>query len=463
MLDLNSHDYRRKHRLTDFVDRDMELDFIAGVVKERQIIEKVHLSFDSNVISSDLIKWIYDKAIWFYLEENVLMDDSAFKNALDVDARKKKTLLSLWKKIKKRTKATTMAGTVAAMKKLKTLYDGRVLSLCVNELIKDLSKAKQGGDFKAIEKARENLSAFNDCTIKKDFSITVGDPRDDYEDWKKKYIKVQKNPGLLNGIPTGIPQIDKQLLGLRDGEFGLIAGPTGSGKSVMLMNLATYCWKLFGDIVIVTIEMPKEQYEMRWYCYMSGIDYEMFRKLELSKEHWNHLDKTIEKAKKNEYKFHILDMPEGCTTRTIQSEIKPFIQRGKVKQVDVDYINIIGDAKGETDFSWQTQLKIATEMKLKIARGFNIPTWTVSQVDGNDGTAFSKHIKDQLDVGMYINVTPETNETGIVNISWIKTRDFRGVSFDLETTLNKMRFRPSTAEEKHSYKVFKKKKRGMKV
>jgi len=457
MINPNSKEFRRKHRQTDFVERDLEIRYVAGTIKARLIIERVYLSFDSNALSSDLIKWIYDKSIALYVEDGVLMDDETFKNTLDVDDSRRKKLTVIWKKIQKALLEVTAASTVSAMKKLNQLYDARNASICVESLIQDLSKATRG-DLGQIDSVKETFSFFTEHLSRKDIKVDKGDPRKCYGEFKKVFKNIQKHPELVGGVPTGIKPIDQQLIGLRDGELGVVAGPSGSGKSIFCQNALIYAWRTCGPVVGVTIEMPRLQYNMRIYCNLSGIDYEKFRRYDLTKEQWNKLDETIEKAKKIPHEFLIIDMPEGCTSSAVNSELKLAMKKNSLKLIGIDYLNIMAGNDGKVSMDWQTQLELAVSVK-QLARRLNVPTWSLVQTSKDDTVAFAKHIKDQLDVGIRIEVTEETKDTGVVGMHWFKTRDFKGNSFSMQTHLDKMTFGPIETERLRQYKLLNKRKK----
>jgi replicative DNA helicase len=426
------------------------MKFVAGTLKNKWNMQRVYLNFDSNVLSSDLVKHIYDKAVALWQDDNVLLDDIAFKNMLDTEHSHRDKLTVMWKRIRKLGRDMTLAATVSAMKKLKILYEGRVISICVNETIGDLGKGLKG-DLKALTVARERLVSFNDLSASKDFKVDRGDPREGYKHFKQHFIHIQKNPGSVGGTPTGITEIDSQMIGLRSGEFGLVSGPTGSGKSIMLLDFATYCWQTTGDVVVVTIEMPKEQYYMRWYCRMSGIPYEYFRRYALTKDQWNKLDEAVEKSKSNKNRFEVIDMPEGCTVKAVKAAVKSYFNKSNVKMCGIDYLNIMTCKSGDINMAWESQLDLAVQLKLHIARGLNMPTWSLVQT-GKDEIAFSTHIKDQVDVALLIQPDENTLETGIINMKWLKTRDFRGKPFTLSTSMDRMRFSSVPENEKHEYK-----------
>jgi len=465
MPDPKSKDFRRKQRQADFKDTQLEYSLIAGITKSQKIMEKVYLAFDSNALVSENTKWIYDKAVALYFEEGVLLDQKAFEHSLDVVHKKRKTITSVWKKIRKLSSKVTLASTLSARERLIEFYDARLIQICVSDIIGDLGKAKNDGKIKSIGDAKKTMASYGDILENKsNATVSAGDPRESYKGFKKKFKEIQKNPELIQGVATGIRQMDNQLLGLRNGEFGIIAGPSGGGKSIMLMDIATYCWQTQGDVAVITIEMPMHQYEMRWYCRLSGINYENFRKYDLNKKQWNHLDKTIEKAKKNSNKFILIDMPEGCTVPAVRAEVKSRLRNSNIKLIVIDYLNIMTGPGGKISMDWKNQLELAVEMKLTIARGFILPTWTVIQTTEDNELAFARHIKDQVDVGARIKQDENTEETGIVFMDWFKTRDFKGTSFSLQTNLDKMRFSEIPVGQRRKYlKINKKKVRKIKT
>lgn len=442
---VNNPDLRRKHRQTDFRDIKLEVEFLGGIIKNKEILEAVYLKFDSEVLTSDRLKWIYDACVELYVEANVLVDSQSFKNLLK-GRKKTQAYTVLWKKIKRASKMASVASTVTAMEKLKQLYKARNMSLCANDIISNLSRALNAGDLAKIDSAEESLHYYSELAITKDVRVDEGELIADYSSFKEEYIKLQKNPDSILGVPTGVKRIDEQMVGLRDGEFGLIVGESGSGKSILLMNMAYYGWQTVGDTIVVTIEMPKRQYEQRLYCAISGVEYDAFRKFNITKEQWKRIDLSIERASKNGNKLHIIDMPSGCTIEALRSKIREKVRKHDIKLICIDYLNIVANSSGEIDIGWENQVGLAASLKLDIARGFNIPTWSAAQTN-KKGMAFSSHIKDQVDVSLLIKDDENTMETGVRYIEWLKTRDFKGMPITLETNFNVMRFGPISSTE----------------
>lgn len=449
-----SPEFRRKQRSTDFIESELELSILSATICSVECIEYLIANFNSEYISSERYKNIYDIIISFYEETNKLVNKKTFKNLLRIDSRKEKQYLITFKKMLKLKKKISLSEVVSGSQKLYDCYQTRVIAIGLNEMATDLKKVYEKRDLSIIPQTQKTFLTFaNYIETSKIIVSTKGEMISDYEEWKKDYQNKQNDPELLRGIETGIKQIDKQMPPLQKGELGAIAGPSSGGKSILAMIFGLHNWKLYGDTCTMTIEMSKDKYQMRQYCYLSGIDYKQFTKYQLTRKQWNHLDKTIEKNKKNVNKNIIIDMPEGSSVSAVKREFELAMKHNNVTLGIIDYMNIMCGPDGKIDFGWEQQLSIAAQIKLLIARKLHLPIWSPIQTSG-DGQAFSSHIKDQLDVGITLKPDEETRKTGLMKMDWFKTRDFNGEPFALETHRNVMRFTPPTkSQEKANKKI----------
>jgi len=432
---------RKQHRASDFRNVELELELLSGICKNVRIMDVICGKFDTNYVTSEIVKWIIDRAFNLYVEQNELMDVRALEHTLNVEKKKRKRYTAMWKRSRKMRSGLTIASTLACAQRLEKLYRARCLQIGFKGMVGTLKQAHDG-DYAAMDDVPSKLDEMSSqiATDQSHSTIAVIEAGAHYKEYKKQFRAEQKNPSMLSGVMTGISEIDRQMNGLRAGEFAVVGGETGSGKSVTLMNFATSAWHTAGDAIMVTIEMPASQYESRLLCQLSGINYDHFRKRTLNQSQWDILDRVAKRMRKNRNKFVIIDMPHGCTIPAIRSEVGKAIKKSKnVGVCGVDYMNIISGPSGEVDFSWQNQLEIAVGLKLSIARALHIPVWTVSQTDkDNDGLGFSSHIADQVDVAALLKKDEASEETGILFWDWIKTRDFKGRKIPLETKLANM-------------------------
>jgi replicative DNA helicase len=196
----------------------------------------------------------------------------------------------------------------------------------------------------------------------------------------------------------------------------------------------------YADVVYITIEMPARQLENRFWCNLAKVDYEKFRKYTLSKEEKRKLKKKAKRYEKHQNKFEMADFYGGCTVDNLMAHLaKLFDDKNmNIKLVCIDYMNIISiDGKG-VQLDWESQVQIAMNLKQKIARQFEVPTWSACQLTG-DSVAFGTHIKDNIDIGVMLECDEDSDETGLIKVTYPKARDFRGIPHYIRTRRNFMR------------------------
>jgi hypothetical protein len=95
----------------------------------------------------------------------------------------------------------------------------------------------------------KNTGALKDTNLTGDYSERV-------EDFKVRYEDPEKN---IMGIPSGFDVIDKHFGGWQKGDFIVILGWTGSGKSWFSRLFAANAWMAGYSPLIISLEMNKEQ------------------------------------------------------------------------------------------------------------------------------------------------------------------------------------------------------------
>lgn len=429
---------RTKHKNADFKDTDIEKLFLGGLLHNELAFKKVVNSLNSDVFTNTRLKRIYDKMVELYLSSSTFTTDISILDIISIEKSKLKLYKSLFIKIRKQGKKKHRTDFLLNCKyKLEQMYSARVIEIGLKDTIQTLMKARNG-DFKSIETAGEIVKGLSHIVDSKSISSINVNPITHFNKWMNNYEKCQRNPEQLKGVPTGIVPIDKRITGVRDAEFALAIADTGVGKSIFLLDVAINCFLQYGDVVYITIEMPAQQLEDRFWCNISGIDYNHFRNLTLNKKQKKNLRKIANKRKSHPFQFHVIDMNEGCTVADIANRIEPYVKSGKIRLVCLDYMNIVAGPDGKVSLAWENQVEIAMDIKQQICRRFNIPLWSACQVTGEQ-LAFSRHIKDNIDIGVKLDEDEDTDVTGVMYVTYPKTRDFKGTRHKLETERDKMR------------------------
>lgn len=273
----------------------------------------------------------------------------------------------------------------------------------------------------------------------------------------KEYEEIEANPEIAYGIQTGFGVIDHETLGMHPGELWLISGRPGSGKSVMLLNIAINAYRDGKKVMIFSLEMPIKQYTRRFQSCYAGVEYHSLRAGKLTKDQKKVFVQAVseieERRKEDQRSLYIVDMP-SATALTIESEVRRAIsQCGYTPDVVVvDYLGIMKSVrKGDAD--WQEQGFAAEELR-KLARELNIPVITASQLNrdkkkskGTDRIGRSDIIGATCDVFLQIEEKDEEEDklSLVDDSAWVyigKCRDGRAdQSFQLWKNFAKMQLK----------------------
>jgi len=236
-------------------------------------------------------------------------------------------------------------------------------TFCKNQQLKkallnsvDLLKA---GDFDGIKHLVESaLKAGNDKNVGHEYN---------------KDIESRFREDARTTIATPWERINDILQGgLGNGDFGLIFGNPGGGKSWSLVALGGFAVRAGYNVLHYTLELGEQYVGRRYDAFFSKIP----------------VDKVIQNREKIEEiipeipgQLIIKEFPTGrATISTIESHIRKVEELGvKADLIIIDYVDLLStkkrtaDRKGEID-------DIYTSTK-GLARELDVPIWSVSQVN----------------------------------------------------------------------------------
>ena len=174
-------------------------------------------------------------------------------------------------------------------------------------------------------------------------------------------------------IPTPWGQINDLLQGgLGNGDFGLIFGNPGGGKSWSLVALGGYAVRLGYNVLHYTLELGEQYVGLRYDAFFSKIPVNTIT---------SNRDKVEEIIPELPGKLIIKEFPTGRTTvNRLESHIQKAQDSGtKFDLIIIDYVDLLTtkkrtvDRKGEIDDIYSSTKGLAREL--------NIPIWSVSQVN----------------------------------------------------------------------------------
>jgi replicative DNA helicase len=191
----------------------------------------------------------------------------------------------------------------------------------------------------------------------------------EYEkDIESRYRKEERG-----AIPTGWEIIDTILQGgLGSGDFGIIFGNPGGGKSWSLVSLGAVAIKLGYNVIHYTLELSESYVAKRYDAIFSETPIE---KLETNKDILNNIINNLTGTLiVKEYS------PGRASISTIETHIQKCTDLGtRPDLVIIDYVDLLkskrksSEKKEEIDDVYTAAKGLARELK--------IPVWTVSQVN----------------------------------------------------------------------------------
>jgi replicative DNA helicase len=141
----------------------------------------------------------------------------------------------------------------------------------------DILRDAYGGDQEAdllLDGAERQIFEIADASIRTGF-VSMGElVRNSFETIEQ----LQKQKGLVTGVPTGFTQLDEMTSGLQPGDLVIVAARPSMGKTSFCLNIAQHVGTKEGMTVgFFSLEMSKEQLFMRLLTSEARINAHKFR------------------------------------------------------------------------------------------------------------------------------------------------------------------------------------------
>ena len=174
-------------------------------------------------------------------------------------------------------------------------------------------------------------------------------------------------------IPTPWERINDLLQGgLGNGDFGLIFGNPGGGKSWSLVALGGFAVRMGYNVLHYTLELGEDYVGRRYDAFFTKVPVDKILKSR---------DKVEEIVPQLPGELIIKEFPTGrATISTIESHIRKVTDLGvKPDLIIIDYVDLLSTRKKTSDRKGEID-DIYTSTK-GLARELNVPIWSVSQVN----------------------------------------------------------------------------------
>ena len=236
-------------------------------------------------------------------------------------------------------------------------------AFCKNQQLKkallssvDLLKA---GDYDSIKLMIENaMRAGTDKNIGHEYNLDI----------ETRYREDNRTP-----IPTPWEKINELLQGgLGNGDFGLIFGNPGGGKSWSLVALGGHAVRMGYNVLHYTLELGEDYVGRRYDAFFTKVPVNRIM------QHKGTVEEIIPQIPG---KLVIKEFPTGrASIHTVESHIRKCIDLDvKPDLIIIDYVDLLSSKRKNVDRKYEID-DIYTSTK-GLARELNIPIWSVSQVN----------------------------------------------------------------------------------
>ena len=261
-------------------------------------------------------------------------------------------------------------------------------------------------------------------------------------------------------VSTGWPQMDKILYGgFSRGELNIFAGGSGSGKSLVMMNIALSWLHMGLSGVYITLELSEELTSLRTDAMLTQMGTKAIRK---------DIDTTelrVKMAGKKYGKYRVKGLPAQSNVNDIRAYLKEVqIQTGiKIDFVMVDYLDLVMPVSVKVNPNDQfIKDKYVAEELRNLSKELGILMVTASQLNRSavDEIEFDhSHIAGGIskintaDNVFGIFTSRSMRERGIYQLQCMKSRSSTGVGMkiDLEYDIETMRISDPDPDSDNTY------------
>lgn len=188
----------------------------------------------------------------------------------------------------------------------------------------------------------------------------------------------QKGENIL-GLSTGYYDLDKLTSGFQNGDYIVIAGRPGMGKSMFAMNIAEHVsMDQKGTVLMFSMETSHTFLTLRMLSSQSGIEFQRLKTGKLDESDWPKL--TIVAGVLSEAKMFVDDTP-GLTMLELRARAKKLHAEKGLDMIVVDYLQLM--TSNEKFENRQVEVSRQSSAFKRLAHELKIPVVVLAQLSRN--------------------------------------------------------------------------------
>ena len=190
--------------------------------------------------------------------------------------------------------------------------------------------------------------------------------------------RLHSNAGAIDGIPTGLIDLDKLIWGLHDGEMFTIAARPSVGKSSIGMNIAEHIAVTMKiPVGVFSLEMTAESLMLRLLCSNARVNMRAVKSGNLNQDDF---DKLVVSAAKIAKAPLYIDDSSGISILQLKAKARQMKRRHGIRVFLIDYLQLLHGASRKPDSRQQEITEISGGVK-SIAKELKVPVIVLAQLN----------------------------------------------------------------------------------
>ena len=183
----------------------------------------------------------------------------------------------------------------------------------------------------------------------------------------------------IPGLSTGLPDLDRVILGLNKSDLILIAARPGMGKTSIALNIALYvAMALKKTVAIFSLEMSREQLTMRMLSKAAMVPLHNLLTGQLSELQWQEVAGAAQMMSNCDIR---IDDNASLTVSDMNAACRRVPELGLVC---IDYLQLMQSAGRQNSYGSENRVQVVSEISrmLKVmAKELNVPVICLSQLN----------------------------------------------------------------------------------
>ncbi len=318
-----------------------------------------------------------------------------------------------------------------------------------------------------MESAKENVEKLQQIIFHVEDRVDLKDPNEDMQ----RIELFDSIEDIEGAFALGLNDDYDRQVRFAPGDYILIGGRRGAGKSLTCSNMAVNAYEQGQSSIYFTIEMTSRAILQRMCAIATGIPAASLRMRNLSHGEWNtvaqwwsarfdggeeayvkyskhhsfdDLHKDLSKCILHPHKQMDVVYDPSLSLSIIRSELSRKVEKLQPKVILVDYANQVkrGGPSKSGQYEWTEQIEVSKALKA-IAQEYGIPVVSPYQTDATGEARFAKGLLDSADAAFSLEAHAKEDEC--ITFECVKMRDNDEISFTSKMNWKSLKLGPESA------------------